>query len=65
MGSPHPLLHMGFFLYCSNDTRSGEGFGWGALRLSLLPFPTSGLKSVQLPDVFALGSFLCGNAAQL
>ena len=29
MRSPHPLLHMGYPPLCSNDTRSGEGFGCG------------------------------------
>jgi len=54
-------------LDCSNDTRSGGGFGWGTwgssdlafplCALSLLPFSTSDLKSVQLPDAKPSGSF--------
>lgn len=54
MRSPHPLLHMGFLPLCSNDTRSGEGFGY----LLLLPFPTGQSKSViHSLTLTALGSF--------
>ena len=49
-----PAAHIGYPPLCSNDTRSGEGFGYPLL----LPFPTGQSKSViHSLTLLALGSF--------
>ena len=55
MWSPHPLLHMGCPPLCSNDTRSGEGFGCNGCCLAHESIETCHT----LPDaIYAPGSFL-------